>query len=100
VRAITTEVSAVAHVAKVTVDIPSKLVTIDHENVPAPALVSAINEAGFDTVEAVAETAVIMGGRQMPTTPVGFIWMMVDYARGLTIMPTTTTPSTPQIVES
>ena len=45
---------AVAHVAKVTVDIPSKLVTIDHQNVPAPTLVSAINEAGFDTVEAVA----------------------------------------------
>ena len=54
VRAITGEVSAVANVAKVTVDIPTKLVTIDHTNVPTPTLVAAINEAGFDTVEAVA----------------------------------------------
>ena len=54
VRAITTEVSAVAQVVKVTVDIPSKIVTIDHQNVPATTLVAAINEAGFDTVEAVA----------------------------------------------
>jgi len=54
VRAITSEVSGVAHVAKVTVDIPSKMVTIDHENVPNTTLVAAINEAGFDTVEAVA----------------------------------------------
>ena len=54
VRAITSEVSAVANVAKVTVDIPSKLVTIDHANVPNTTLVAAINEAGFDTVEAVA----------------------------------------------
>lgn len=54
VRAITNEVSGVANVAKVTVDIPTKLVTIEHANVPATTLVAAINEAGFDTVEAVA----------------------------------------------
>ncbi len=59
VRAITTEVSAVAHVAKVTVDIPSKLVTIDHQNVPAPLLVCANTYAGFYTVYAVAYPAVL-----------------------------------------
>ena len=54
VRAITNEVKEIAGVATVTVDIPTKMVTIAHDNVAQPAIIAAINEAGFDTVEAVA----------------------------------------------
>jgi len=53
VRAITKEVSALTGVAQVTVDIPTKVVTVNHADVAATQLVEAINEAGFDTVEAV-----------------------------------------------
>ncbi len=53
VRAITNEVKEIAGVATVTVDIPTKMVTIGHDNVSQPAMIAAINEAGFDTVEAV-----------------------------------------------
>lgn len=52
VRAITSEVSEIPGVAQVRVDIPTKTVTIEHNNVPAPTLVAAINEAGFDDVAA------------------------------------------------
>lgn len=54
VRAITKEVTALAGVAQVTVDIPTKVVTVNHADVASAQLVEAINEAGFDTVEAVA----------------------------------------------
>lgn len=54
VRAITKEVTALAGVAHVTVDIPTKVVTVNHADVASTQLVEAINEAGFDTVEAVA----------------------------------------------
>jgi copper chaperone CopZ len=50
VRAITNEVKDIAGVSTVTVDIPTKIVTIEHINVAAPVLVAAINEAGFDEV--------------------------------------------------
>jgi copper chaperone CopZ len=53
VRAITNEVKEIAGVATVTVDIPTKMVTIGHDNVAQPAIIAAINEAGFDTVESV-----------------------------------------------
>jgi copper chaperone CopZ len=53
VRAITNEVKEIAGVATVTVDIPTKMVTIGHDNVAQPVMIAAINEAGFDTVEAV-----------------------------------------------
>jgi len=52
VRAITNEVKEIAGVATVTVDIPTTMVTIAHDNVAQPAIIAAINEAGFDTVEA------------------------------------------------
>ena len=52
VRAITSEVSEIPGVAQVRVDITTKTVTIEHNNVPAPTLVAAINEAGFDDVAA------------------------------------------------
>jgi copper chaperone CopZ len=52
VRAITNEVKDIAGVSTVTVDIPTKIVTIEHINVAAPVLVAAINEAGFDEVVA------------------------------------------------
>ena len=52
VRAITNEVKEIAGVATVTVDIPTKMVTIAHDNVAQPAIIAAINEAGFDTVDA------------------------------------------------
>ncbi len=52
VRAITNEVKEIAGVTTVTVDIPTKMVTIGHDNVAQPAMIAAINEAGFDTVEA------------------------------------------------
>lgn len=54
VRAITNEVKEVHGVTAVKVDIPTKLVTVEHNNAPQPTLVAAINEAGFDTVEPVA----------------------------------------------
>jgi copper chaperone len=54
VRAITSEVSAVAGVATVQVDIPTKQVTVEHADVAAAQLIEAIHEAGFDTVEALA----------------------------------------------
>jgi copper chaperone CopZ len=50
VRAISAEVSEVAGVSAVRVDIPTKIVTIEHENVAAQQLIAAINEAGFDEV--------------------------------------------------
>ncbi|NBU64879.1 MAG: copper chaperone [Chloroflexia bacterium] len=53
VRAITNEVKEIAGVATVTVDIPTKMVTIAHDNVAQPAIIAAINEAGFDTVESI-----------------------------------------------
>ncbi len=53
VRAITKEVTALAGVAQVTVDIPTKVVTVNHADVASTQLVEASNEAGFDTVEAV-----------------------------------------------
>ena len=52
VRAITNEVKDIAGVSTVTVDIPTKIVTIEHTNVSAPVLVAAIKEAGFDEVVA------------------------------------------------
>ncbi len=53
VRAITKEVTALAGVTQVTVDIPTKVVTVNHADVASAQLVEAINEAGFDTVETV-----------------------------------------------
>jgi copper chaperone CopZ len=52
VRAITNEVQDIAGVRTVSVDIPTKTVTIEHADVAAPVLIAAINEAGFDEVVA------------------------------------------------
>jgi copper chaperone CopZ len=52
VRAITAEVTDIAGVRTVSVDIPTKTVTIEHADVAAPVLIAAINEAGFDEVVA------------------------------------------------
>ena len=52
VRAITSEVSDIAGVRTVSIDIPTKTVTIEHADVAAPVLIAAINEAGFDEVVA------------------------------------------------
>ena len=55
VRAVTTEVSKVAGVSAVQVDLASKVVTVELGDTVAPAsIVAAINEAGYDEVSAVA----------------------------------------------
>jgi copper chaperone len=51
VRSITSEVSAVPGVENVQVALDSKVVTVAHnESVTTAAIVAAINEAGFNTV--------------------------------------------------
>lgn len=51
VNAITKEVSAVPGVQRVTVELASKTVTVEHGDAVQPAaLVAAINEAGYDEV--------------------------------------------------
>lgn len=51
VNAITKEVSAVPGVQRVTVELGSKTVTVEHGDAVKPAaLVAAINEAGYDEV--------------------------------------------------
>jgi copper ion binding protein len=51
VNAITKEVSAIAGVKQVVVNLADKTVKIDHEaSVAATTLIKAINEAGFDEV--------------------------------------------------
>ncbi len=52
VRSITNEVKDVAGVRTVNIDIPTKIVTIEHADVAPLMLVAAINEAGFDEVVA------------------------------------------------
>jgi len=49
--AITAEVSAVAGVDSVDVDLDTKLVRISGENLDDAALVAAIDEAGYDAVQ-------------------------------------------------
>lgn len=51
VRAVTTEVSKLAGVSAVQVDLASKVVTVEHETgVSAEAIVAAIKEAGYEEV--------------------------------------------------
>ena len=50
--AITAEVSAVPGVATVEVDLDTKLVAINGENLDDAALVEAIDEAGYEAVRA------------------------------------------------
>jgi copper chaperone len=51
VNAITNEVSALSGVQRVSVELDSKTVTVEHaESVPSAAIVAAINEAGYDEV--------------------------------------------------
>ena len=55
VRAVTTEVSKVAGVSAVQVDLTSKVVTVESGDAVASAtIVAAIQEAGYDEVAAVA----------------------------------------------
>jgi len=49
--AITAEISAVAGVDSVDVDLDTKLVRISGENLDDAALVAAIDEAGYDAVQ-------------------------------------------------
>ena len=51
--AITAEVTAVAGVDSVDVDLDTKLVRISGENLDGEALVAAIDEAGYEAVRAV-----------------------------------------------
>lgn len=54
VRAVTQEVSALEGVQQVQVDLGSKLVTVAHgEQVSAGQIIAAIQEAGYEEVEAV-----------------------------------------------
>jgi copper chaperone len=50
--AVTSEVSSVAGVTVVDVDLESKLVRVDGEGVDPDAVVAAIDEAGYDAVPA------------------------------------------------
>ena len=55
VRAITQELSAVSGVSAVQVNLNDKSVRVEHdEKVGASALISAINEAGYDEVAVLA----------------------------------------------
>lgn len=49
--AVTSEVSKVAGVTAVVVDLDTKLVTIEGDNVDHAALVAAVDEAGFEVAE-------------------------------------------------
>ena len=52
VNAVTQEVSAIAGVQRVLVNLDDKTVTVDHgEQVSVDAIVAAINEAGYDEVK-------------------------------------------------
>ena len=52
VNAVTQEVSALAGVKRVDVNLGDKTVTVEHgEQVSAAAIVAAINEAGYDEVK-------------------------------------------------
>jgi copper chaperone CopZ len=46
--AVTTEVSAIAGVTSVAVDLETKLVTVEGEDLDADHIVAAIDEAGFE----------------------------------------------------
>jgi copper ion binding protein len=51
VRAVTSEVSELAGVSSVQVDLPSKVVTVEHaDTVSSAAIMAAIREAGYDEV--------------------------------------------------
>ena len=51
VRAVTSEVSGLAGVSSVQVDLPSKVVTVEHaDTVSSAAIMAAIREAGYDEV--------------------------------------------------
>lgn len=55
VRAVTSEVSKVAGVSAVQVNLDTKVVTVEHGDSVAPeAIVAAIKEAGYDEVAPVA----------------------------------------------
>ncbi|HEU4325181.1 MAG TPA: heavy-metal-associated domain-containing protein [Roseiflexaceae bacterium] len=55
VRAVTDEVSALGGVQTVTVDLATKVVTVEHgEQVSTEQIVAAINEAGYEEVTPVA----------------------------------------------
>ncbi len=55
VHAVTQEVSALAGVASVTVELSDKSVTVEHNGtVASSAIVAAINEAGYDEVTPLA----------------------------------------------
>ncbi len=51
-HAITTEVSTVPGVASVEVDLEAKTVTVSGEPLDEPAIVAAIDEAGYEVVHA------------------------------------------------
>ncbi len=54
VNAVSQEVGAIAGVQKVDVNLDTKLVTVEHsESVASAAIIAAIQEAGYDEVEAV-----------------------------------------------
>jgi copper ion binding protein len=55
VNAVTREVTALSGVQRVEVNLDDKTVTVEHEpQVTAQAIISAINEAGYDEVERLA----------------------------------------------
>jgi copper ion binding protein len=55
VRAVTTEVSKLAGVSAVQVNLDTKVVTVEHGDTVAPAaIIAAIKEAGYDEVSPVA----------------------------------------------
>lgn len=55
VRAVTNEVAALGGVQQVTVDLDTKLVTVQHaEQVSTEQIVAAINEAGYEEVTPLA----------------------------------------------
>jgi copper chaperone len=51
VRAVTEEVSALADVVQVDVNLSNKIVTVDHnENLSSDQIIAAIHEAGYEEV--------------------------------------------------
>lgn len=55
VKAVNTEVSALSGVAKVDVNLDTKIVSVEHgDQVTSAAIIAAIQEAGYDEVSPVA----------------------------------------------
>ncbi|WP_129630642.1 heavy-metal-associated domain-containing protein [Candidatus Oscillochloris fontis] len=52
VRAVTTDVSSLAGVQRVEVDLATKIVTVEHDqDLEAATIIAAIQEAGYDEVQ-------------------------------------------------